>query len=83
MLWEKEKLLVLSNFSFSNRVFKRLVLQRCKNTGLREFADDNYKFNENGEKFSKKVKNVVEKGEIACFEQFLHFPLSFQKTCTT
>ena len=29
-----EKLLVTSNFSFSRRVFKRLVLQTCKNQGL-------------------------------------------------
>ena len=33
-LWEKEKLLVTSNFSFSHGVFKRLVLQTCKNQGL-------------------------------------------------
>ena len=33
-LWEKEKLLVTSNFSFSHCVFKRLVLQTCKNQGL-------------------------------------------------
>ena len=30
MLLEKEKLLVMSNFSFSNSVFKRLELQTCK-----------------------------------------------------
>ena len=29
-LWEKEKLLVTSNSSFSHRVFKRLVLQTRK-----------------------------------------------------
>ena len=29
-----EKLLVLSNFSFSHGVFERLVLQTCKNQGL-------------------------------------------------
>ena len=34
MLWEKEKLLITSNFSFSHSVFKRLVLQKCKNQGL-------------------------------------------------
>ena len=34
ILWEKEKLLVTSNFSFSHCVFKRLVLQTCKNQGL-------------------------------------------------
>ena len=33
-LWEKEKLLVTSNFSFSHGVFKRLVLQTHKNQGL-------------------------------------------------
>ena len=34
MLWEKEKLLITSNFSFSHGVFKRLVLQTCKKQGL-------------------------------------------------
>ena len=33
-LWEKEKFLAMSNFSFFHRVFKRLVLQTLKNTGL-------------------------------------------------
>ena len=33
-LWEKEKLLVTSNFSFFHSVFKRLVLQTGKNQGL-------------------------------------------------
>ena len=33
-LWEKEKLLVMSNFSFSHSVFKRLLLQTRKNQGL-------------------------------------------------
>ena len=32
--WEKEKLLVTSNFSFSHSVFKRLVLQTRKYQGL-------------------------------------------------
>ena len=32
--WEKEKLLVTSNFSFSISVFKKLVLQTHKNHGL-------------------------------------------------
>ena len=31
---EKEKLLIMSNFSFSHSVFKRLILQTCKNQGL-------------------------------------------------
>ena len=33
-LWEKEKLLVTSSFSFSHSVFKRLVLQTRKSKGL-------------------------------------------------
>ena len=33
-LWEKEKLLVTSNFFFSHSVFKRLILQTRKNQGL-------------------------------------------------
>ena len=33
-MWEIEKLLVTSNFSFSHSVFKRLVLQTRKNQGL-------------------------------------------------
>ena len=34
ILWEKEKLLVTSNFSFSHSVFKRLFLQTHKNQGF-------------------------------------------------
>ena len=33
-LWEKEKLLITSNFSFSHSVFKRLKVQTRKNQGL-------------------------------------------------
>ena len=33
-LWEKDKLLVTSKLSFSHSVFKRFVLQTCKNQGL-------------------------------------------------
>ena len=33
-LWGKEKFLIMSNFSFSNSVFRRLILQTRKNQGL-------------------------------------------------
>ena len=46
---------------------------------LRKFADDNFKFDENGRKFSKRVKNTVGKGEIAHDEQFLLFPQCFKR----
>ena len=42
---------------------------------LKEFADDNFKFDENGRKFSKWVENIMRKGEIA-------FPQCFQNTYT-
>ena len=71
----------LCNFCFSLCVFKRLELQTRKNQGLfgkgstddkildsaklKEFADDNFEFDENDRKFSKGVENIVGKGEIA------------------
>ena len=45
------------------------------------FADDNFKFDENGRKLSQQVENSVGKGEIARYEQFLLFPQCFQKAC--
>ena len=48
---------------------------------MEEFADDNFKFDENGGKLSKWVENTVGKGEIARYEQFLLFPQCFQKVC--
>ena len=49
---------------------------------LKEFPDDNSKFDEKGKKLSKRVENTVGKGEISHYEQFLLFPQCFQKTCT-
>ena len=48
---------------------------------LKEYADNNFRLDENGREFSKQVGNTVGKGEIACYEQFLLFPQCFQKTC--
>ena len=48
---------------------------------LKQFADNNFKFDENSRKFSKQVENTVGKGEIARYEQFLLFPQCFQKAC--
>ena len=48
----------------------------------KEFADDNFEFDEKCRKFSKRVENTVGKGEIAHYEQFLLFPQCLQKTCT-
>ena len=46
---------------------------------LKEFSDDNFKFDENGRKFFKQVENTVGKGEIARHEQFLLFLTLFSK----
>ena len=72
-------------------MFSRGSFPRCFNplpddkildwSKLKQFADDNYKFDENSRKFSKQVENTVGKGEIACYEQFLLFPQCFQKAC--
>ena len=59
---------------------KRQILDSSK---LEVIADDNFKFDENGRKFSKRIENTVGKGEIARYEQFLLFSLCFKKTCTT
>ena len=48
---------------------------------LKQFANDNFKFDENNRKFSKWVENTVGKGEIARYEQFLLSPQCFQKAC--
>ena len=48
---------------------------------LKEFADDNFKFDVNGRKLSKQVEITVGKGEIACHKQFLLFPQCFLMAC--
>ena len=58
---------------------KREILDSSK---LKEFADDNFKYDENDEndrKFLKWVENTVGTEEIARNEQFLLFPHCFQK----
>ena len=47
---------------------------------MKEFADDNFKFDENGREFFKSVHNSLGKGAIARYQQFLLFQHCFQKT---
>ena len=49
---------------------KRQILDSSK---LKEFVDDNFKFDERDRKLLKRVENNVGKGEIARYEQFLLF----------
>ena len=58
---------------------KQPILDSSK---LKEYADENFNFDENGRKFSKWEGNAVGKGEIARYEQFLLFPQRFQKSIT-
>ena len=75
------KLLFYSNISvyLINLFPNNKILDSSK---LREFAEDNFKFDKNGIKLSEWVENTGGKGEIAHYEQFLVFPQCFQKTCT-
>ena len=43
-------------------------------TKMKELADKNFKFDENGRQPCKWVENTVGKGESARYEQFLLFP---------
>ena len=61
--------------------FNPLPDDKFYSSKLKEFADDNFKFDENGRKLSKRVENTVGKREIARYEQFLFFPQCFQKAC--
>ena len=58
---------------------KQQILDSCK---LKDFPDDNFEFDENGRKFSKRLHNTVGKGEIARYQQFLIFLQCFQNSCT-
>ena len=70
---------LLAWYNHRNLTFiKQQILDSSK---LKEFADDNFKFDENGWKFSKRLENTVGKWEIARYEQFLLFPQCFQKAC--
>ena len=55
---------------------RRKILDSSK---LKDFADHNFKFDENGRKFSICEGNTVGKGEIACYELSLFFPTVFSK----
>ena len=56
-------------------ISKRQILDSSE---MKEFVDDNVKFDGNGRQFSGGEENTVKKGEIARNEQFLLFPQYFQ-----
>ena len=56
--------------------------QILNSSKLKNFADNNFRFDENGRMFPTRLENTVGKGEIAHYEQFLLFPQCFQKNST-
>ena len=58
---------------------KRQILDSSK---LKEFAHENFEFDQNIRKVSKTVGNTIGKGEIARYEQVFLFPQCFLKTCS-
>ena len=73
-LWEKEKLLITSNFSFSHSVLKRLVLQTCKNLGLfGKGLTTQSQLLANRSKDKGFLKAFWEKEEYAVYKHFLLF----------
>ena len=50
------------------------ILTLSQTTNFRLFQIENFEFDENGKKSSKRLENTVGKGEIARNEQFLLFP---------
>ena len=71
-----------SIFSFSINILNLSQQQILDSSELKEFADNNFKFDENGRKLLERVENTVGHGESAHNEQFLLFQQCFQKTCT-
>ena len=72
------------NLSNIGRANDRLIPSRqiLDSSKLKDFADYNFKLDENDRKFSKGIENTQGKEEIARNEQFILFPQCFQKTCT-
>ena len=64
-------MLFTSIFYFFHNVITLSQTKILNSSMLNKFTDDNFKFDENGVKFSERVENTVEKEEIARYEQFL------------
>ena len=55
----------MSSYSFCYPFPKWQILDSSK---LKAFADDDFKLDDNGRKFSKRVENTVGKGQIPRYE---------------
>ena len=77
----KQRVLLFHSFAMTFLVLPSPKQQILASSKLKEFADNNFKFNENGRKLSKQGENTVGKGEIARKEQFLLFAESKELYC--
>ena len=64
---------------FHSKLELFVKLQIFYSSKFKDFADDNFEFEENGGKLSLRVENTVGKGEIACDEQSVLLPTVFSK----
>ena len=82
-LWEKEKLLVTSNFSFSHSLFCLLTPYQATiffyQTKFKGFADDNLTVAKIMISVFDRRHNIVGKGKNAGYQQFSPFPTMFSK----
>ena len=65
----------LNDMTLAKPFPKRQILDPSK---LKEFSDDNSKFDEQGKKLSKRIENTVGKGEIAHYNQLVQIPDSMR-----
>ena len=77
----KSLTIIKPGFNWLNGIQPNTRGQILDSSKVKELADDNFRFDENGRKLSKQVENTVGKGEIARYEQFLLFPQCFHKAC--
>ena len=87
--WEKEKLLITSNFSLSLSVFKRLFSQGhqkvslsgngLNQSNLKALADDKINVTENLKFVMGRVENMEGNGENIGYQCFLLFQQCIQK----
>ena len=76
-VWKKGKMLVSNIFSFSHGVFQ--IFQNLDSSKLKEFADDNFKFDENGRNFSKNCRKTLWEKEKLLVTSNSPFPAVFSK----
>ena len=86
-----QKMAVLGVFVFHKHILFKFVICKCLNplpddknldwSKLKAFADDKSNATKMIISVFDRVENIVGKGKIARYEQFLLFPQCFQKAC--